>query len=139
MLEIILLNKENRSLVHDFLKVAGRAKTHFRYFDNRTMDILDNHLATYLIRVNGQIIGYGHLDQENDIVWLGIAIADGFQGIGLGKLMMDTLVAAAKIKQLKSIQLAVDSDNEKAIGLYHKFGFHSFKQTDKITFMKLTL
>ncbi len=139
MLEIILLSKENRHLVQSFLNNASKALEQFRYFNTRSLDILDNHIATYLISINGQHTGYGHLDLEEDTVWLGIAIADQYQGLGLGHLMMQLLVASAKINQLPSIQLSVDNPNEKAIRLYYKFGFRPFKSTNQSTFMKLVL
>ena len=149
MLEIILLHKENRHLVQDFLANAGSALTHFRYWSSRPIAVLDNHLATYIIQVNGKSIGYGHLDKEEDIVWLGIAIAEGYQSMGLGRLMMDTLVAAAKIMKLPFIQLCVDGDNDRAFRMYQKYGFETFatkaskpKQcagVDCLRFMKLKL
>jgi ribosomal protein S18 acetylase RimI-like enzyme len=139
MLEIILLNKNNRSLINNFLETASQALHHFRYFNSRPLDVLDNHLATYLLQLDGQMVGYGHLDREGDIVWLGIAISDAHQGIGLGQLMMHLLIAVAKLNKLSSIQLAVDNDNVKAISLYQKFGFQTFSKTSTLTFMKLWL
>lgn len=139
MLQLLLLNKDNRHFIKEFLETADQALHHFRYFKTRPLSVLDNHLATYLIKVGDQYVGYGHLDIEEDVVWLGIAISDDFQGMGLGKLMMEALIAAAKVKDLSAIQLAVDSDNKKAIALYHKMNFKTFKETEKVTFMKLSI
>jgi ribosomal protein S18 acetylase RimI-like enzyme len=139
MLEIILLNKNNRDLVNSFLDSTQEALHHFRYFNSRSLDVLDNHLATYLLQLDGRMVGYGHLDQEGEIVWLGIAISDTHQGLGLGRLMMELLLTVAKLKKLPGIQLAVDNDNIKAIALYQKFGFQTFSQTSSLTFMKLLL
>ncbi|MEM9823291.1 MAG: GNAT family N-acetyltransferase [Bacteroidota bacterium] len=139
MPEIIQVRAHNRALIHDFLSIAGEGLQKFRYFQSRPLTVLDNHVATYVIREKDQIIGYGHLDKEDEVIWLGIAIADAFQGYGLGKLMMQHLISSARLLGIRQLQLGVDRDNEKALPLYYQFGFVDWKQTEKVAFLKLTL
>jgi len=139
MPEIIQIHRDNRALIHNFLSIAGESLQKFRYFNSRPIEVLDNHLATYVIKEKDQIIGYGHLDKEEDIIWLGIAIADDFQGFGLGKLMMQHLISSARLLGIRHIQLGVDLDNEKALPLYYHYGFEDFKKTEKVAFLKLNL
>ena len=139
MPEIIRINSSNRFLVKFFIDTAGKALEKFRYFNSRSLDVLENHAATFVLREQRNIIGYGHLDQEDDIIWLGIAVADGYQGLGLGKLMMDNLFITAKMLEIKSIQLSVDKDNEKAIDMYLKYGFKKLKENETVHFLKIDL
>ncbi len=139
-MEIIRITATNRPLVTDFLKIAGATTLQkFRYYDSRSLDIMDHHLATFVIRHQDSSIAYGHLDREEDTIWLGIAIAENFQGKGLGTLMMTHLLSYARLQEIPKIKLAVDLDNEAAIPLYKKFGFKICQQTPKIFFMEWTL
>lgn len=103
----------------------GNARKHFRYFDKRPLSIIQNHLVTAIILCDGEAIGYGHLDNDNDIIWLGIAIAENFQGKGLGKKMMQFLIDNAIKNNVQKISLTVDEDNFAAVKLYEHFGFSS--------------
>lgn len=136
-MEILRINSQNRQLVNDFLKLAGEPTLEkFRYYDSRPVEIIDNHVATFLIRYESKSIAYGHLDKEDEIIWLGIAIAEAFHGKGLGRLMMTHLLAFARIQKIPKIKLAVDIDNMAAIPLYHKFGFKEINRTKKVLFME---
>ena len=121
--EIIPINSENYNLVVDFIKNMGESKKTFRYFDNREISVLKNHVLTCVLNYKNRIIGYGHLDTENNKTWLGISIIDNFKGMGFGKILMNYLVINAKEKNLKQIYLTVDINNISAISLYKKFNF----------------
>ncbi len=139
-MEIIRITSKNRPLVTAFLEIAGATTLQkFRYYDSRPLDIMDHHLATFVIRHQGASIAYGHLDKEDDTIWLGIAIAENFQGKGLGKLMMAHLLSYARLQKISKIKLAVDLDNYAAIPLYKKFGFKEYQSTKKVFFMEWLL
>ena len=114
---------KDRSDVQRFLDNAGRSLETFRYFSRRSLDVLDNHVVTFLDMDNNEPIAYGHLDRDGKKVWLGICVSDKMCGRGLGKLMMKALIAAAIEHQIPSIWLAVDVDNTVARQLYEKIGF----------------
>ena len=118
------------SLVNHFYSALNAGRKSFRYFDKRSFDVIANHRSTLLLEVDGQIVGYGHLDPEGTIVWLGISIADGSTGQGWGKLLMKKLLRIAKQLDIKTIALKVDRDNLRAIRLYQGFGFQ-FWHDDK--------
>ncbi len=139
-METLRINSQNRSLVTNFLELAGDATLEkFRYFQSRPLEIINNHVATFIIRHESKSIAYGHLDKEDEIIWLGIAIAENFHGQGLGKLMMTHLLAFARIQKISKIKLAVDLDNMAAIPLYQKFGFKEINRTKKVLFMEWNL
>jgi L-phenylalanine/L-methionine N-acetyltransferase len=55
---------------------------------------------------------------------ISLFVHDEFHGRGIGTLMMTALVSVADILVgLRRLQLIVFCDNERAISLYHKFGF----------------
>lgn len=106
-----------------FLNTAGSSLKSFRYFDKRNFSVLNNHIVTYLLFHKQEPVGYGHLDKENNKVWLGISIVESKQGMGFGNILMTNLLEAAITKNISAIYLSVDGDNHKAIQLYEKFGF----------------
>jgi ribosomal protein S18 acetylase RimI-like enzyme len=122
---IRIINAGNTELLEKFILSAGSSLHTFRYFQNRPFSVLKNHLVTCLLINENNPAGYGHLDKDGDTVWLGIAIAEGFKGKGLGKLIMEFLVSNAKSNRLSKLKLAVDDGNGPAIRLYEKFGFKS--------------
>ena len=124
MTSFVEIHKDNTSLLATFIQYAGKALESFRYYNKRDFGVIDNHLVTILLKNSmGEPIGYGHLDKENDIVWLGIAIIEKEMGKGYGKLVMDKLLFEAKKKEIHTIFLTVDKKNHSAIGLYKRFGF----------------
>lgn len=119
------INAGDTSQLDQFILSAGSSLHTFRYFQNRSYSVLENHLVTCLLMDKNMPAGYGHLDKDGDNVWLGIAIAERFKGNGLGKLIMDFLVYHAKSNRLSKVKLTVDDGNIPAISLYKKFGFVS--------------
>ncbi|MBO6516172.1 MAG: GNAT family N-acetyltransferase [Bacteroidia bacterium] len=138
-IEVVSIDSSNAEGITEFLEIAKTAKASFRYFESRPLTIIEHHKATYLVRLDNQYVGYGHLDYENEIVWLGIAIADDYQGLGLAKVIMSTLVSTAKLQKLRQIRLSVDQDNIRAIKLYDDFGFKVVKKSGDIQFMEKEL
>jgi ribosomal protein S18 acetylase RimI-like enzyme len=64
--------------------------------------------------------GYGFVDEETPE--LAIAIVPSRRGRGLGKELLEGLIASAKRDGFPRLSLSVDRDNP-AIGLYESFGF----------------
>lgn len=140
-MEILRINPgddKGKNLLTKFLDNAGSALLSFRYFNSRSFEVLNNHAYTILLLENGNPIGYGHLDLENEITWLGIAVAEGFQGKGLGKIILGDLINYSKKSEISIVKLSVDKDNTSAINLYKKYGFKIVKDlSDNIYLMHL--
>ena len=122
-MEMISIDNSNRHLVETFLSIAGNTLNSFRYFSRRTLSALDNHICTFLFLDDSLPVCYGHLDKERDIVWLGIAVAEKYQGKGLGKLMLQTLLQHGHDNNVSTIYLTVDKNNLNARNLYEKYRF----------------
>ncbi|CAN5337411.1 hypothetical protein BH11BAC5_BH11BAC5_30060 [soil metagenome] len=128
-MNFVTVTKENQHLLKTFIENIGEASKTFRYFNRRPVGVIKNHLATLLILENENPITYGHLDIENNIVWLGICVLPQFSGKGYGSKMIDALISAGRKFQIDCIELTVDKDNKSAIKLYEKFNFKKVEST----------
>ncbi len=133
--EITIIRKENRFLVKELIERLGDSKRTFRYFNNRTVDALDNHLYTIIAFYKNQIAGYGHLDHDQEKYWLGIVVIEGFKGMGIGSEIMNNLFSNAKKNKLKTIKLSVDNDNIIAKNLYLNMGFLYLEQKENYSIL----
>ena len=111
-------------LLSIFLKNAGASLEKFRYFNDRHLGVIDDHIYTILILdQNNSPVAYGHLDPEKEVVWLGICVSENVRRKGYGKQIMVDLINKATEIGLAEICLKVDSNNIKAISLYRNFMF----------------
>jgi ribosomal protein S18 acetylase RimI-like enzyme len=69
--------------------------------------------------------GYGFVDEETPE--LAIAIVPSRRGRGLGRELLDGLIATAKRDGFRRLSLSVDRDNP-SIGLYERFGFRKLEE-----------
>lgn len=81
-------------------------------------------------------VAYGHLDREEGVVWLGIAVAQPDQGRGLGRLMMERLLEEGRRRRVATVRLSVDEGNRGAIRLYRSFGFVEVERRNGRCFME---
>jgi len=81
----------------------------------------------YYVLVEGdKVLGYGMLrgwDEGYNVPSLGIAMHPSARGMGLGKLFMHFLHAAAWRKGASKVRLKVYPDNTTAVTLYQKLGY----------------
>ncbi|MDZ7652546.1 MAG: GNAT family N-acetyltransferase [Burkholderiaceae bacterium] len=88
-----------------------------------------NHYG-FVARADGDIVGHAglqraHPNPRRAHAWhLGMAVADAWQGQGIGTRLMETLIDLADhwLGVLR-IELTVYCDNVRAIALYERFGF----------------
>lgn len=80
---------------------------------------------------NGQLIGmigaYFKKSEENQEVaniW-GVYVSDAYRGNGIGKQLMEAIVARLKkVPDLKSVKLMVNQEQKPAVSLYQQLGFN---------------
>jgi ribosomal protein S18 acetylase RimI-like enzyme len=138
MNDLIKVNNDNIYLLNDFIDNLGEAAISFRYYNKRGVEAIQNHLITILYIVDEKPAGYGHLDNFESEVWLGIAVVPAFQGKGIGYIIMDYLIKTANELKLNSIALTVDNQNVTAIDLYLKKGFKVEKRFETYTKYRLS-
>jgi len=81
-------------------------------------------LATIREDSGEKAVGYAFLWKlDRDLPSIGIGVADDYQGRGLGKVLMQALLAKAREIGKKRLRLSVCEANEAAISLYRKMGF----------------
>lgn len=126
-IKIYEINEINKNEIYvDFLCKINN--DNFRYFNNRSINCLSNHIITLVLYdiINYKYIGYIHIDYEEKY-WLGIYIDTKYQQQKLGSLLLDYILNHTKIFGIDKINLTVDVDNHKAINLYRKNNFKIIK------------
>ena len=79
--------------------------------------------------INNKVVGYAYLrffpdkPQKKFTASLGIVVSDKYQGMGIGKKLMEHLINFSKKIGLKKIWLATYFDNIRALHIYKKYGF----------------
>ena len=148
-MSVIKIDEKNIFLVEKFIKELKKneASKTFRYFSKRTIDVLRNHVLTLILKEdkedknNDAIIGYAHLDKENEEneenIWFGVCVLDKYQGKGYGKILIEKVLKEAKAKEIKNIKLSVDEGNSKAYLMYKKYGFEVVRKKNDIIYMEL--
>lgn len=82
-----------------------------------------------VVEKDGRLVGHAFLEvlpyeQLRHVGYLNIAIHKGFQNQGIGKLLMEKIIAWAKSSNhIEKIELSVRATNAAAIALYRKMGF----------------
>jgi len=127
----IPITNYNIKQLEDFIKSIGTSSRSFRYYNSRDISIIKNHITTFLLYDN-KFVGYGHLDQEDSKVWLGICVTQGSLGKGYGQKIMQRLIDSYN----GTINLSVDQDNHRAIALYKLFNFLETHRSDHIIYME---
>lgn len=127
--ESIIYN--NYDILDKFLQSNKVGVKSFRYFQKRPFEIINNHLYTCLYFEKNKCVGYGHLDYENEKIWLGIIVADGMLGKGYGAYIIKDLISNTK----NDIHLSVDKSNLRAINLYSKIGFVNLLTNEEYSIM----
>lgn len=135
-LNLVRVNQDNRILIQNFLKIAGKSLETFRYFNSRDVSIIKNHKLTIVALIKDKPIGYGHLDEDLGKVWLGIAVGNDYIGKGYGNEILQYLLSSSIRLKIKEIHLSVDRSNKRAITLYEKNSFFIYKEDSKVAYLK---
>lgn len=133
---IIEIKYNNKHYIDEFIENLGKSSDTFRYFQSRNSSVIEQHLVTYLYFIRNKPVAYGHLDLEDNVTWLGIAVAENYTGKGLGKLIMQHLTNFADTNRISSIRLSVDKTNLEAIKLYYKFNFIFSEEKNNTLFLE---
>ena len=87
-----------------------------------------------LVAFNGNsLIGYAYWRPQifkPKLPLLSIAVADEYQGVGVGRALMELLIEAARLRGMDGLELHVFKHNRRAIALYRKVGFEIIGDTD---------
>lgn len=85
---------------------------------------IDDADSYVLLALDGaRVIGWGVGELRAGVVDLGMGIVDGYRSQGLGTKLLAAVIGWARHRAAHKVHLEVWPTNERAIGLYEKFGF----------------
>lgn len=74
---------------------------------------------------NGSLMGMGP-SRYRHRAGVAIALFQAYTGLGIGRAMMEALLAIAREHGIEQVELEVVADNARAIALYKKLGFEVY-------------
>ncbi|MEW6477103.1 MAG: GNAT family N-acetyltransferase [Actinomycetota bacterium] len=77
----------------------------------------------YLADAGGEIVGSVHASLARGVVDIGMFVADGYRGGGIGSALLEAVIDWARRNHAHKISLAAWPTNHAAIGLYARYGF----------------
>ena len=133
------ITNENINDLSDLISISGSSLNTFRYFENRDVNVIKNHILTVILTVDEIDVAYGHIDMEFDRYWLGIMVIEQQISRGYGNIMMSYLIENCLLNKLDSIYLSVDINNSSAISLYKKYDFvkHDIINNNKLIMLRV--
>lgn len=127
--------KEDAKNILDYLKKVGGesdnltfGKEGIPFTVEQEEDYLDKLSSPCIIAIeDGKIVGDGILElgcrRISHTAELSISVIKEYWGKGVGSTIMELLIKEAKDRGVTKINLKVRADNQRAKGLYKKFGF----------------
>lgn len=91
-------------------------------------EILNKSSFVYSVSDQGKLVGMGRIVEDGvTCMFYDIIVHKDYQGMGIGKMIMNNLLVFTEDKQFSSISLFADPDNKEfLIPFYNKFGFELF-------------
>ncbi len=86
----------------------------------------DNNGAMHGLYVDGNLVGFGGLWRHNDdprVEVCKLHLNEDYQGLGLGRKLLESLIDKADSKGYETIELHVTATQVAALGLYVRMGF----------------
>jgi RimJ/RimL family protein N-acetyltransferase len=83
----------------------------------------DDQFTAVAVTGDGMVIGFGRADSDRGRAQLGMAIVDGYRGVGIGRRLLDLCIAWARDKGVHKVELDVWPHNVAARRLYESAGF----------------
>lgn len=91
--------------------------------------VLDSGGVIYLAKAGDEIVGSAGLMKEHEGVYelVKMAVTEQWQGKGISKLLLDKCLAFAREHGFKMVTLYSNSQLQRAIKMYEKYGFRHVK------------
>lgn len=138
--EIVRAQEQDAAALLEYLKIVGgetenlsfgvegvplNVEAEQAYLD---VQVQSHNNIQLLAKVNGEIIGTASLNRQQNRMShraeFGISVKKAWWGCGVASTLMKYILAFARETGVEQINLEVRSDNNRAIALYKKFGFH---------------
>lgn len=91
--------------------------------------VLDSGGVIYLAKAGDEIVGSAGLMKEHEGVYelVKMAVTEKWQGKGISKLLLDKCLGFAREHRFKMVTLYGNSQLQRAIKMYEKYGFRHVK------------
>ena len=111
-----------------------RFKPYLEGYDPDLSDLLINHLEFLVGAIDGEIVATGGLKFEDarTVRVRRLSVAPTARGQGLGALMLDALLHAARARGFARAVLETGADWHSAIALYERAGFERVKSSVEV-------
>lgn len=70
-----------------------------------------------------EAVGYSWICHKRDMPSLGVCVRDGWQGLGVGRLLTERAIACARDLKREGVRLTVVKENVIGVTLYKSLGF----------------
>ncbi len=70
-----------------------------------------------------EAVGYSWIRHKRDVPSLGVCVRDGWQGLGVGRLLTERAIACARDLKREGVRLTVVKENVIGVTLYKSLGF----------------
>lgn len=138
--EIVRAQEQDAAALLEYLKIVGGETENLSFgAEGVPLNVeaerayLDGQVQSHnniqlLAKINDEIIGTASLNRQQNRMShraeFGISVKKAWWGCGVASTLMKYILAFARKTGVEQINLEVRSDNERAIALYKKFGFH---------------
>ncbi|MFZ4632480.1 MAG: GNAT family N-acetyltransferase [Patescibacteria group bacterium] len=97
--------------------------------EEKWREILDKSSFVYSVFDEDRLVGMGRIVEDGAMcMFYDILVHKDYQNKGIGKMIMNNLLAFTKDKKFSSISLFADPDNKDfLIPFYNKYGFQLFE------------
>ena len=149
MKHAVLEVSDSRRLFEFYSYLTTPVTEFYQPFREITAEVFRSHLLetvsgkhiSFGLEDNGEIVGHAflmHIDEKHPV--FGIGLAELYHGRGLGRKLMEKVLAEAQRREVGHITLTVLKHNSRALTLYRSFGFvmaaeHTFKRKNDSYFM----
>jgi L-amino acid N-acyltransferase len=134
---IIDANSQHFKEILDIMNYEILNKTSLYDYNERTINDLENIYESkkqknfpFIVAIeNEKVIGYAYYDLYNPkqgylhTVEHSIYLKNGNEGKGVGKLLMNQLIAKAKMQNIKTMIALIDNENAESILFHEKYNF----------------
>jgi len=135
MVEIRSITLEDLPALRETLDAVARERCYLHMLEAPPLERLTNYVRNglekghiHLVAAEGpKIAGWCDITRgingEVHVGHLGMGVLNEFRGQGIGRRLMETAIAQARVLRLEKIELQVFTANIPAMALYKKLGF----------------
>ncbi len=119
---------------HHYTPIIGKTQVEymlkkFHSLNAMKTDILQGYIY-YIVRCDDIPCGYFVIKQNDGIYLSKFYLMETYRNKGVGKKMMEAIIAFAREKNEQSIWLHCNRNNTKSLEVYNKLGFHIVETVD---------